>query len=527
MVAQNHQRGRQQQVARPGNVSDFWKLNPQHFAGTKGGYEAEMWLQTMDHLLRQRPGGTQRRRSFLSQFHGRPSESFLETFSPKTAHLEMQRQFVTLRQRVSTVDEYAAEFSKLSRFAPGMMSNEVDKGQRFMQGLNFEIQTQIYSQKGVETYADVLEAARKAEQVIVIMNSVKRRANKRPVGQNPGGWTIVEATTSHAAADVWRTSKGSTISRPETEETSSFPIVISATVSAETPRAIWSASSVAAEIRFDVILGMDWLYNFHAMIDCRHRSVVFKIPGHPEFEFMRGSKVMEQLEYQAVMDGPGLPPDRDIEFVIDIIPGVAPISKPPYRMPIVVLKELRKQVQEYLDKKFIRLSTLLWGAPVVLVPKPDGSQKMCIDYRELNRVNIKNKYLILRIDDFFDQLAEARVFSNLDLRSGYHKLKVRKEDISKTAFWTWYGHYEFLIVVVFIDDILVYSKTKEDHAEHLRMVLEILRKEKLYGKLNKCEFWLEQVSFLGHVISGAGISVDPKKVDAVLRLDPPTSVTEV
>ncbi|XP_020272013.1 uncharacterized protein LOC109847181 [Asparagus officinalis] len=111
-------------------------------------------------------------------------ESFLEAFFPKTARLEMQRQFVMLRQRASTVDEYAAEFAKLSRFAPGMVSNEVDKGQRFMQGLNFEIQTQIYSQKGIETYADVLEAARKAEQLIGIMNSVKRGANKRPAGQN-------------------------------------------------------------------------------------------------------------------------------------------------------------------------------------------------------------------------------------------------------------------------------------------------------------------------------------------------------
>ncbi|XP_020242930.1 uncharacterized protein LOC109821149 [Asparagus officinalis] len=114
-------------------------------------------------------------------------ESFLEAFFSKTARLEMQRQFVMLRQRASTVDEYPTEFAKLSRFAPGMVSNEVDKGQRFMQGLNFKIQTQIYSQKGIEAYADVLEAARKAEQLIGIMNSVKRGANKRPAGQNSGG----------------------------------------------------------------------------------------------------------------------------------------------------------------------------------------------------------------------------------------------------------------------------------------------------------------------------------------------------
>ena len=224
---------------------------------------------------------------------------------------------------------------------------------------------------------------------------------------------------------------------------------------------------------FDVILGMDWLYNFHVTIDCQRRSIVFKIPGHPEFEFMSGSKVMEQPEYRAGMDGvltcieveekpipeiveefldvfpdelSGLPPDRDIEFVIDIILGVAPISKPPYWMPLVDLEELQKQVQEYLVKKFIRLSTSPWGAPVVFVPKPDGSRRMCIDYWELNLVTIKNKYPIPRIGDLFYQLREARVFSKLEIRSGFHQLKVRKEDIPKTTFRTRYGHYEFLVM---------------------------------------------------------------------------------
>ncbi|XP_020243711.1 uncharacterized protein LOC109821969 [Asparagus officinalis] len=234
LVAHNRQRDEQRQVARLGNVSDFRKLNPQHFAGTEGGYEAEMWLQTMDRLLRAAKIPDEDRvdivqlqlsniartwwdaeeeklpkpvswetfqESFLEAFFPkiarlemhrrfvmlRQRASTVEAFFPKIARLEMHRQFVMLRQRASTVDEYAAEFAKLSRFAPGMVSNEVDKGQRFMQGLNFEIQTQIYSQKGVETYTDVLEAARKAEQLIGIMNSVKRGANKRPVGQNSGG----------------------------------------------------------------------------------------------------------------------------------------------------------------------------------------------------------------------------------------------------------------------------------------------------------------------------------------------------
>ncbi|MFG1569958.1 reverse transcriptase family protein, partial [Staphylococcus aureus] len=177
-----------------------------------------------------------------------------------------------------------------------------------------------------------------------------------------------------------------------------------------------------------------------------------------------------------------------------------------------------------------------------------------IDYRVLNNLTIKNKYPLLRIDNLFDQLIGARVFSKIYLRSGYHQVRVKKEDIPKTAFRTRYGQYEFLVmpfgltnapavfmnlmnkvfhpyldqfVVVFIDDILIYSKSPEEHEEHLRIVLETLRKEKLYGKLSKCEFFLDQVEFLGHVVTRDGIAVDPKKIEAVKSWAPPKSVAEV
>ena len=193
---------------------------------------------------------------------------------------------------------------------------------------------------------------------------------------------------------------------------------------------------------------------------------------------------------------------------------------------------------ELLDKRFIHPSTLPWGAPVLFVKKKDGSMRLCIDYRELNRVIIKNKYPLPRIDDLFDQLQGAQVFSKTDLRSGYHQLKIKGKDIPKTAFRTRYGHYEFLVmpfgltnapaafmdlmnkvfheyldqfVIVFIDDILIYSKSQEEHEEHFRIVLQILRERKLYAKLKKCEFWLNQVVFLGYVISEDGITVDPNK----------------
>src|SRR5262249_51971146 len=211
-------------------------------------------------------------------------------------------------------------------------------------------------------------------------------------------------------------------------------------------------------------------------------------------------------------------------------------------MAPIELKELKVQLQDLLDKGFIRPNSSPWGAPVLFVKKKDGSLRLCIDYRQLNRVTVKNKYPLPRIDDLFDQLYGVSHFSKIDLRSGYHQLKIRQDDVPKTAFRTRYGHYEFLVlpfglrnapaafmdlmncvfrpyldkfVVVFIDDILVYSKSQKEHEEHLAIVLQVLRENQLYAKLSKCEFWLDKVCFLGHVISKEGIQVDPQKVEAV------------
>ncbi|GJR41477.1 putative reverse transcriptase domain-containing protein [Tanacetum coccineum] len=193
-------------------------------------------------------------------------------------------------------------------------------------------------------------------------------------------------------------------------------------------------------------------------------------------------------------------------------------------------------------------------AIVLFVKKKDGSFRMCIDYRELNKLTIKNRYPLPRIDDLFDQLQGARYFSKIDLRSGYHQLRVHDDDISKTAFRTRYGHFEFTVmpfgltnapavfmdlmnrvckpyldkfVIVFIDDILIYSKTKEDHENHLRLMLDLLRKEKLYAKFSKCEFWLQEVHFLRHVVNHDGIHVDPSKIEAVKSWKAPTTPSEV
>ncbi|GJY76912.1 putative reverse transcriptase domain-containing protein [Tanacetum coccineum] len=237
-------------------------------------------------------------------------------------------------------------------------------------------------------------------------------------------------------------------------------------------------------------------------------------------------------------DLPGLPPTRQVEFQIDLVPGAAPVARAPYRLAPSELKELSEQLKELSDKGFIRPSSSPWGAPVLFVKKKDGSFRMCIDYRELNKLTVKNRYPLPRIDDLFDQLQGSSVYSKIDLRSGYHQLRVREEDIPKTAFRTRYGHYEFQVmpfgltnapavfmdlmnrvckpyldkfVIVFIDDILIYSKNKQEHEEHLKQILELLKKEELYAKFSKCEFWIPKVQFLGHVIDSEGIHVDPAK----------------
>ena len=305
---------------------------------------------------------------------------------------------------------------------------------------------------------------------------------------------------------------------------------------------------------FDIILGMDWLSKHRATLDCYKKEVRLVRPEEPGVIFrgirreiapslinaMTASKMLRKgcqgylafvvdrrqegtrledipiiKEFPDVFpdDISGLPPDREVEFTIDLILETEPISIPPYRMAPAELRELKAQLEDLLSKGFIRSSISPWGAPVLFVKKKDGSLRLCIDYRQLNRVTIRNQYPLPRIDELFDQLQGSRVYSKIDLRSGYHQLRVQESDVPKTTFRTRYGHYEFLVmrfgltnapaafmdlmnrvfqpyldrfVIVFIDDILVYSSSSEEHSEHLRIVLQTLRERQLYAKLSKC-----------------------------------------
>jgi hypothetical protein len=257
----------------------------------------------------------------------------------------------------------------------------------------------------------------------------------------------------------------------------------------------------------DIILGANWMTRHQVVLDIASRIIEIKSPSYGSFTLFLPSQdstrscafAMKELplkkipvvcEYADVFPDEllGMPLDWDIEFAIELQPGTTPISKRPYRMPPAELAELKKQLQELLDKGFIRPSTLPWGCSTLFVKKKDESLRLCIDYRPLNAVTIKNKYPLPRIDVLFDQLVGAKVISKIDLRSGYHQIKIRASDISKTAFSTRYGMYEYLVmsfgltnapayfmylmnsvfmpeldkfVVVFIDDIWCTQRTKK------------------------------------------------------------------
>ncbi|WVZ97285.1 hypothetical protein U9M48_042834 [Paspalum notatum var. saurae] len=290
----------------------------------------------------------------------------------------------------------------------------------------------------------------------------------------------------------------------------------------------------------DIILGMETLAKWDVRIDCAKRTVHLIAPDGQKVEVnaTEPSGCLHQMEAK---------PTEGIRVVceypdvfLDELP--APIAKRQYRVAPKEQELIKENIDELLGKGFIRPSSSPWAFPVLFVDKKDGTRRMCMDYSALNDVTIKNKYPLPQIDDLFDQLQGACVFSKIDLRSGYHQMKIRPSDIPKTAFITRFGLYEYTVlsfgltnapayfmnlmnkvfmeyldkfVVVFIDDILIYSKTEEEHEEHLRLVLQKLREHKLYAKLSKCEFWLDQVPFLGHIVSKGGIMVDPSKISSV------------
>ena len=345
---------------------------------------------------------------------------------------------------------------------------------------------------------------------------------------------------------------------------------------------------------YDGILGMDWLSKNNALLHCKDALLTFQdshgekatisgTRGKPKLHLVTATKLLKgyrkkQMVY-AVKLNPiekssehplpeslsdfedvfpeeltELPPPRDIDHAIELLPGAQPVARRPYKMSVPEAAELKEQLTQLIEQGFIRPSVSPWSTPVLFNRKKDGTLRLCIDYRGLNQVTIKNKYPIPRIDELLDRLHGASLFTKIDLRSGYYQIRIKEEDISKTGFNTRYGHYEFTVmpfgltnapatfnclmtdifhkhlddfVLVFFDDILIYSKDPAEHENHVRQVLQLLREHKLYAKKSKCTFFSEKVEYLGFVVSKDGVSTDPSKVEAVVNWPQPKSVREV
>ncbi|TYK22669.1 ty3-gypsy retrotransposon protein [Cucumis melo var. makuwa] len=532
-------------------------------------------------------------------------------------HAKLQ-EFLNLEQGDMTVEQYDAEFDMLSRFALDVVRDEATRTEKFIRGLRLDLQGIVRALQPAthaDALRIALDLGgvfqRHRQELATVGRTLRELPSSGRCGRVHGGRCLLGSgvcfryrQSGHTADACPRKPFETAPQQPSASSREEFfplpvrrPSELYVDLEVEPLGSVLSVSTPSGEVLFykekikacrveianhvldvtllvldmqdfDVILGMDWLSANHASIDCFGKEVVFNPLSGPSFKFrgagivcipkvisaMKATKLLSQgtwgilasvvdtkesevslssepvvREYPDVFldELSGLPPPREIDFAIKLEPGTAPISRAPYRLASVELKELKKK---------------------------DGSMRLCIDYRELNKVTVKNRYPLPRIDDLFDQLQGATVFSKIDLRSGYHQLRIRDSDIPKTTFRSRYGHYEFIVksfgltnapavfmdlmnrvfkdfldsfVIVFIDDILIYSKTEAEHEEHLHQVLETLRANRLYAKFSQCEFWLKKVSFLGHVVSSEGVSVDLAKIEAVTNWPRPSTVSEI
>nr|GEY84343.1 putative reverse transcriptase domain-containing protein [Tanacetum cinerariifolium] len=379
----------------------------------------------------------------------------IEVYCPRNEIQKLENELWNLRVKGTDVASYTRRFQELTLLCPRMVPEENDKIERFIWGFPDNIHGNVTSSKPVRLQ-DAIRMANGLMDQKVHVYAARNAEQKRKFDNNPRGNRIQQPPFKRRAYAL-----GGGDGNPD--------------------------SNVVTELgSFDAVIGMDWLSRYHAVIVCDEKIV--RIPYGNKILMIRGdrsSKGIKKME------------DKSEEKRLEDVP--------------IVLDFL--ELQELTDKSFIRPSSSPWGALILFIKKMDGSFCRCIEYRELNKLTVKNHYPLTRINDLFDQLQGSSVYSKIDLRSGYHQLRVPEEDIPKTVFRTRYGHYEFQVmpfrltnapkvfmnlmnqgckpyldkfVIVFIDDILIYSKCKEEHEEHLKLILELLKKEELYAKFSKC-----------------------------------------
>ncbi|XP_057251716.1 uncharacterized protein LOC130591806 [Beta vulgaris subsp. vulgaris] len=485
-------------------------------------------------------------------------------FYPDELRWQKQEELLTLSYGTLSVQEYTDKFTELSRFATTVVPTEAERVKRYIKKMDPRVRTHVLS-SGASTFQGAYEIALSIHASLKEADSAKAAASKKPAAtyvQFPakkpryepsgrGGYQFgsgagycpsfdpSKCRICGKAAHPGKNCDRSTVVCFYCKEVGHKSLQCS-----KNPRAPSFSAGPAKPVSSSAPRRTGFI-SFVRKANLSSRSPIKSLislpsgenyPCHSEFKgvpvSIQGSKLSADLKEFPMLEFdlesipvvrdypdvfpeelPGIPPERDVEFCIDLVTGTAPISKAPYRMAPSELQELKTQLQELIDKGFIRPSVSPWGAPVLFVKKKDGSMRLCIDYRELN-----------------------------------------KEDIPKTAFRTRYGHYEFEVmpfgltnapaifmdqmnrsfheyldtcVVVFIDDILVYSKDEKEHEKHLRLVLDVLHKQKWFAKLSKCVFWLKEVDFLGHVINKEGVKVDPAKIKAVVEWESPKNMIEI
>ncbi|GJS48658.1 putative reverse transcriptase domain-containing protein [Tanacetum coccineum] len=568
----------------------FMKCDPQPFKGTEGAVGLCQWFEKLESVFRISDCKERDKVKFatatlqgraLTWWNGRIASMGIdaangtpwtevrkwmtEEFCPRSVLQRLEQELYNLKLKGTDIDGYTNRFHELALLCPRMVEPEQVKVEQYIRGLSKNIRGDVTSSRpaGIDEAVPMTNDAPNDNEVCPKCKNKKHAGDCWKCGKcgklghkTAACWSLNRKDVTcfncnekgHQKRDCPKLKKngqGYTLNLLNR----SFPIDL-----------------MVIELgSFDIIIGMDWLSRYDAAILCGEKNVRIPLEGKTLVieddrnnsrlkivscikaqkyiekgcelflaQFTEHDSKEKRLEDVPVIQDfpevfpeelPGLPPPRQVEFRIDLIPGAAPVARAPYRLAPSEMKELSKQLQELSEKGFIRPSSSPWGAPVLFVKKKDGSCQ------------------------------GSSVYSKIGIdASGYHQLRIREEDIPITAFRTRYGHYEFQVmpfgltnapvvfmdlmnrvckpyldkfVIVFIDDILIYSKNKEEHGEHLKTILNLLRSKKLYAKFLKCDFWLDSVQFLGHVIDSSGVHVDPAKIEAIKNWAAPTTPTEV